>query len=134
MGQDDTADAEGGELDGVARVRDGHDALHLVGDVGKGGFAVDHLVQDAAETPDVAGLAQFHHFGLLRWDVASDVGVDQGFGGHVVRSADVLLAVDVDGVVLDGVGDAKVDQFQTSLQEEEVGRFEVRVDNVMGVH
>ena len=45
----------------------------------------------------------------------------------------MLFAVDVDGVVGDGVGDAKVDEFEAAFEEEEVGRFEVGVHDVVGV-
>lgn len=44
---------------------------------------------------------------------------------------------DVGGVVLDGPGDPKVDELQLSLDEHEVGWFEVRVDDALpmdGVH
>ena len=62
------------------------------------------------------------------------VGVDEGFGGHVVRGADVLFAVDVDGVVGNGVGDAEVDEFEAAVEDEEIGRLEVGVQDVQGVH
>jgi len=41
--------------------------------------------------------------------------------------------VDVNCVVLNGVGDAKVDEFETTLDEDKVGGFEVRMDNVFAV-
>lgn len=46
----------------------------------------------------------------------------------------MLLAVHVNGVVLDRVGDAEVDEFETALEKEEVGRFEIRVHDVVRVH
>ncbi len=44
--------AYGGHVDGVVGVDDG---MHLLykGKVGKGGVAVDHLVEDATQTPYV---------------------------------------------------------------------------------
>lgn len=61
-------------------------------------------------------------------------GVHEGFGGHVVRGADLGVAVDVDGHVgLDGVGDAEVDDFEAALGEDEVGGFEIGVDDVFFV-
>lgn len=130
----------GRETDDVAGVRDRHDALDLIGDVRKGRLAIHDLIENTTQTPDVRGFAELHHFPhhvrLEPFASSSTVGVgvDEGFGGHVVRGADVLFAVDVDGVVGDGVGDAEVDEFEAAGQHEEVGRFEVRVQDVERVH
>lgn len=131
------ADAEDRVGHGDLGVDDGHDAVPGVGDVGEGRAAVRHLVKDAAEAPDVAGLAQLHELGAGAVAVLAGggvVGVLEGLGGHVVRGADVGVAVDVDGVVgVDCICDAEVDELEAALDEEEIGGLEVRVHNVVGV-
>lgn len=68
-------------------VGDRHDALHLVGDVGERRLAVRHLVEDAAEAPDVAGFTQFHDF--------------VGGGGGAPSAA--VVAVVVEGATLESM-------------------------------
>lgn len=53
------------ELDCMVPVFDGVYAGHHGGDFGEGTLAVDHLVQDAAHAPDVAGFAEFEVFGSV---------------------------------------------------------------------
>lgn len=140
------------ELDGVPPVEDGVAAGHLVRDVGEGRLAVHHLVQDAPQTPDVAGLAELHELGpglvLVGGRPAADpvivallllrggrVEVDHALRAHVVGGPDLGLAVHVDRLVrLDGVGDAEVDELQPPLHQHEVRRLQVRVHDVVRVH
>jgi len=97
-------------------------------------MAVCHLVEDAAEGPDVARSAEFHETGLAdqgHWLPRGGIDVDDCFGAHVVQGADLTFTVDVDGVVLNRVGNAEVDQLQLAADEEKVGGFQVGVDNVV---
>lgn len=56
--------------------------------------------------------------------------VTDGFGAHVVKRPNLALPVDVGGVVtLDGLGDPKVNQLQSALDEQEIGWLEVTVDD-----
>lgn len=131
------ADAVVGELDCVFAVDDGEDAAHLVGDVREGWLPVYHLVQDASQTPDVAWFAELH----ILWSLAvcelsscAAGAVFETFGRHVVWSADMGVAVDVDGVVcLDGVCDTEVDELEGALDKDKVCGFEVGMHNVMVV-
>ena len=59
----DFANAEVGKGDFVVAVYDCEDASHLICDVSKRRSAVDHLVENTAETPDIRGLAKSHVFG-----------------------------------------------------------------------
>ncbi|KAI7724310.1 kinase-like protein [Hortaea werneckii] len=122
-GDDGVADAAVRERDAVRRVRDGHDAGDLVGDVREGRSAVGHLGPALVVFP----AADLAWLGLVR--------VGDAFRGHVVGGADVAVAVDVAGVVcVDGVGDAEVDEFKPALHDEEIGGFEVRVHDVVVVY
>lgn len=140
------------EIDLVRPVDDGLAARHLVGDLAKGREAVDHLVQDAAERPDVRGLAELHELGsagvtavvqgrrdaelaVLRGRKRVLVRVHQRFGRHVVGRADLRLAVHIDRHFgLDGVGNAEVDELEAALDKDKVGRFEIAVHDVTRVH
>lgn len=64
-GHGDVADAVVRVCDGVVAVHDGEDAAHLIRDVGEGRLAVDHLIQNAAQAPHVAGLAERHVLGAF---------------------------------------------------------------------
>jgi hypothetical protein len=48
---------------------------------------------------------------------------------HVVRRADLLISADVSRVTGDGFRNTKVDEFEATLNEDEVGGFEVGVDD-----
>lgn len=65
--------------------------------------------------------------------VLAEARVHQRFGRHVVGGADLLVAPDVGRVVRDRLRDAKVDELDLALDEDEVGRLEIRVDNVLVV-
>lgn len=126
-------------------VDDGLTASHVVLDRRKGRVAIDHLVEDTAQGPHIAGLAELHQFRAAHTRVESPttvgraegvmVRVHKTLGGHVVGCADLRLAMDVDRLVcLDGVCNAKVDQLQAALHHNKVGGLQIAVDNVMGVN
>ena len=117
-----------------------------IGDVGEWRGPVDHLIQDAAERPDVAGSAEFENdrvakvFGirivvLIVAMVAANVAVavDESFGTHVVRRADLVLPMHIHRVILDRVGDTKIDNLQPALDDQEIGRLEIRVHDAVFV-
>ena len=110
----DFANAEVGIGDFVVAVYNGEDSGHLVCDVGKRGSAVDHLVEDTAETPDIRGLAESHVFGAVA--IAEEAAgaacrVFKRFGRHVIWCADVGVAMHVYCVVdFNGICNAKVDE------------------------
>lgn len=54
--------ASGWVRNGDAGVHDRHDTVYGVRDVRKGGTTVHHLVENAAQAPDVGGFAEFHEF------------------------------------------------------------------------
>ena len=101
-----------GKVNGVIPVNDSLTPGHRVGDVREGREPVNHLVEDAAEGPHVAGLTEFHKLGLAgNPDAAHGVVVHQRLGRHVIWRADLRFSVDVDRLIcLDSVGDAKVDE------------------------
>eukprot|EP00958_Prasinococcus_capsulatus_P015819 scaffold1705_cov304-Prasinococcus_capsulatus_cf.AAC.9 len=101
-----------------------------MGRVREGRLAVDHLVEDAAQRPDVRGTPNLH--GLAVCPVAA--AAQDGLGRHVVERAHLALAHDARGVVADGLGDAEVDEPQPALHAQEVGRLEVRVHDALLVH
>lgn len=127
------ADASGRELDGVVPVDDGLASGHLVRDVAERRDAVDHLVQDAAQRPHVARLAELHKLGTACKAASGGiVGIQERLRGHVVGGSDLGLAMDVDRLVgLDGVCDAEIDELQLASDKDEVGRLEVRVHDVV---
>ena len=86
-------------------IGDCHYTLHLVLDVREGWFAVDHLVKNTSQTPDIARFAKFHDFplGMGSPEGRRSVRVDKRFRGHVVRSSDMLFAMDVNSVISDGI-------------------------------
>lgn len=131
------ADAVVCEVDFVVAVYDGEDARHLVGDVGEGGFAVDHLIQYAAETPDVARFAELHvlrSIAVAQLAPCAASAVFETFGGHIIWGTDVRIAVDVHCMVnFDGVCDAKVDELEAALYQQEVGGLEIGVHYVVFV-
>lgn len=89
-------------------------------------MTVGHLVQNAAETPDVAWRTQFHEAGRTNAGhgfTRGGIDVYDRFRGHVVQGADLGFAVDIDSVILDCIGDPEVDEFKSALHEEEVCRF-----------
>lgn len=54
------------------------------------------------------------------------------FGTHVVRCSDSVFSVYIYSFVcVDCVGDAEINQFKTAFDEDEIGGFEIRVDNVV---
>ena len=116
-----------GKVDVVVPVDDGLAPRHLVGDVAKGRQPVHHLVQDAAERPDIARLAQLHKLGPAGQPSATRVvGVHERLGRHVVGRANLRLSVDVDRLVrLDGVGDTKVDELQPATDQHKVGGLQI---------
>jgi len=125
-------------MNGIVAVDDGKDTRHLVGDVGEGRLAVDHLVEDAAQTPDIARLAELHIFGAVAVGekaAGAARAVFKTLRRHVVWCTDVRVAVNVDGMVdFDGVGDAEVDELETPLDKHEIGGFKIGVYYVMVVH
>ena len=106
----------GGERDLVLRIDDGLQLLDHA-QLSERGPAVAHLVQDASQRPYVRGPPALHP-----GPVRAGPGVEDGLRRHVIQGADLAVPVDVGRVViLDGFGDAKVDQLQRPANEEEVG-------------
>lgn len=56
-------DSLGGEVDDVIRVDDGLDLVERVPDVSEGQPAIDHVVEDASQTPDVRLVSDLDHLG-----------------------------------------------------------------------
>lgn len=134
-----------GKFNLVVPVDDGLTTSHLILNMGEGRVAVNHLEQDAAKRPYVARLAKFHQLRTFepRRKVPSIVcrgegiviGIHQAFRRHVIRGADLCLAVHIDRLVgLDSIGDAKVDELQTTLNNDEIGGLEITVDNIVSVY
>lgn len=87
--------------------------------------AIDHLIEYTPETPNVrrsSDLEAPHALGEL-----------DGLGRHVVDGPDLVVPLDVGGVVGYGIGDSEVDEFELAFDEDEVGGFEVRVDDLFVV-
>ena len=55
------------------------------------------------------------------------------FRGEVVECALDVLPHDVGGVIAYRLGDAEVDELEFALDEEEIGRFQVAMDNAVFV-
>ena len=106
----------------MSLVGDGCYSLHLIRDVGERWLAMDHLVEDAAKTPDIGGFTELEDLPVR--------GGFEGLWGHVIRCSDVLLTMNIDSILCDCIRDAKVDQFELALQQEEISWFQVTVDNV----
>lgn len=60
-------------------------------------------------------------------DLVDRGGVLNGFWRHVVECPDLRLLDKAGLVILDGVGNPKVYQFQTGFHKDEVGRFQITV-------
>mmetsp|Transcript_3107 Transcript_3107/g.7331 ORF Transcript_3107/g.7331 Transcript_3107/m.7331 type:complete len:281 (+) Transcript_3107:456-1298(+) len=117
------------ELDRVVGVRD---RVHLL-DEGKGGErrrAVHHLVEDAAERPDVGGPPHPHRRGPP--DVV--VSPKDRLWRHVVERPHLILPYDGRCVCLHGLCNPKVKELQLTLDKDEVGRLEVTVHNALLVY
>lgn len=109
-------------VDGVCRVRDGSHLLVNPEFVKRRG-AVQHLVQDATERPDITWSTNFesaHSF--LKFD---------SFRAHVIDGPNVAFAVDIGGIVCDGIGDSKVDEFELTTNDDEIRRLQVGMDDFL---
>ena len=89
-------------------------------------LAVDHLVQDTTERPDVALAADL--------EAARTLGELDGLGGHVVERADLMVTLDVGGVVRNRVRNAEVDELQLTLHQDEVRWLQVGVHDLLVMH
>mmetsp|Transcript_36423 Transcript_36423/g.120038 ORF Transcript_36423/g.120038 Transcript_36423/m.120038 type:complete len:590 (-) Transcript_36423:1692-3461(-) len=117
--------ARGREGDCLARVGDRLQLLVDGAQVREGGVPVHHLVEDAAEGPDVRGAAELE-LALGRGVVTL---ARDRLRRHVVDSPDLRVARDLCRVGARLLGDAKVDQLERALDAEEVGGLEVGVDH-----
>lgn len=132
------------EFDLVGPIDYGLTACHLVLNVPKWRVAINHLVQDATEAPNVRRLAQLHELGsprpvpvppTIRRGECIVARVHQALRAHVAGRANLGLPVYVDCFFsLDGVRDSKIDKFQPALDHHEVGGLEVAVHDIVGMH
>ena len=111
----------------VLRIGDGVQLRNHPRDPRERRLAVDHLVEDAPQRPDVGGSADFE-----RPAQRARLPVEDRLRGHVVHGSHLVVAHDVRGVRLAGVllRDSKVDQLECALDEQEVRGFEIRVDDL----
>ena len=61
--------------------------------------------------------------------VLSRIVLPDGLRGHVVQRAHLLVLYHTGFVTLDGIGNPKVYQLQVTIHKQEVGGFQVAVDN-----
>lgn len=54
-----------------------------------------------------------------------------GFRGHVIDSPNLLISLNVDRVIGDGFGDTEIDNLQSALDKNEIGRFEIGMNHVL---
>lgn len=133
---EEAASGSGRKFDCMVPVNDSLASCHRVDNMAERGHTVDHLVQDAAKRPNIASLADLHELWPARnAPAARAVRVQQRLGRHIVWRSNLGFAMDVHSLVrLDGVGNAKVNELETSLDEHKVGRFQVSVHNIVLVH
>lgn len=94
----------------------------------KGRLSIDHLIEDAAERPDIAGPSQLHQAPSLS---PALVDVRERFRRHVVDCAHLNAALNVCGILRHCLCYAEIDQLEPPFHNDKVGRLQVRVDNVV---
>ena len=98
---------------------------------------VHHLIQNAAKRPHVRRSTDLRsiRLGIAHADavIAGFSGLEEDFGGNVGERAHETVAKHAGGFGRHGFGDSEVDQLELALDEEEIARFEVAVDDVLVV-
>lgn len=98
---------------------------------------VHHLIENAAKRPHVRRSTDLRsiRLGIAHADavIAGFSGLEEDFGGNVGERAHEAVAKHAGGFGRHGFGDSEVDQLELALDEEEIARFEVAVDDVLVV-
>ena len=108
----------------VGWANNGKEFLHVVGDVLKWCLPIHHQIEDAAEGPHVRvppNLVDLSFFVLSLQHLRS----------HVVEGTTAQILQHTGAVVLELVGDAKVNELKLRPHHEKVGWFEVTVHNAL---
>lgn len=114
-------------LDFVLGVANMKHLWHNLFDVRKWRLAKCHLVQDAAERPNIRRPVEPKPAVFLGRRVAN------GLGRHVIERPDLRLAHNVGGVIANLLCNAKIDNLEPSVDADKVGRLEVEVNNLFPV-
>lgn len=101
--------------------------------MGKGRLFVQEQIQYAPERPDV-GLFRHLDLGLRIGRAALRRSVNQCLRTDVVERAGLRELHNTSGIEGNVAGNAEIDQLEPSLDHEEIGRFEIKVDDSMVVN